>query len=107
MASTPAAAAVPEAHLRMCKKIAQLTRVVYQLNLRVEDGDDRAALAQRRHGEELAAARAASRGDLTALEAGLREKDAAVAAARTAADGFRAQLAALREGAAQDAQRQT
>lgn len=57
-AASPAAAA--ETHLRLCKKVAQLTRVIVALNLRVEDAVDAAAGERARHAEALAAAGAAA-----------------------------------------------
>ncbi|EAN97020.1 hypothetical protein C3747_1g337 [Trypanosoma cruzi] len=42
-----------DTHYKMCKKIAQLTKVIYQLNTQNEDYDERNAEMRRRHEEEL------------------------------------------------------
>ncbi|EAN99684.1 protein FAM184A [Trypanosoma cruzi] len=42
-----------DTHYKMCKKIAQLTKVIYQLNTQNEDYDARNAEMRRRHEEEL------------------------------------------------------
>ncbi|ESL11233.1 hypothetical protein TRSC58_01022 [Trypanosoma rangeli SC58] len=63
------------AHYKMCKKIAQLTKVIYQLNTQNEDYDARNAEMHRRHEEELCAVRREAEGHVNEVRRAFREDE--------------------------------
>jgi Skp family chaperone for outer membrane proteins len=89
MADASGAPAAADIHFKLCKKVAQLTKVVYHLNVRNEDHDAELAAARRRHEGEIKRLAADAEAKVFALRAGI---DAAREAAK--AEGL---LATLRE----------
>lgn len=69
-----AAAPADDLHLRMCKKIAQLTKVIYHLNIRNEDSDLRLSAATKRWEDRLDIAAGESAAQVKAALAGQDEE---------------------------------
>ena len=79
-----ASASSDDLHLRMCKKIAQLTKVIYHLNIRNEDSDARVAAASKRYEDRL---------DVAALESVAHLKAALAAQEEERKEKIRLQVA--------------
>lgn len=92
-------------HLRMCKKIAQLTKVIYHLNIRNEDSDARLGAATRRLEGSLDAAAAESaaqvKAALSAQDDERREKLRLQAALQDLTKAVEQERAAARKGLAE------
>jgi Skp family chaperone for outer membrane proteins len=78
-----------DVHFKLCKKVAQLTKVIYHLNIRNEDHEEEVSALTRRHDAALKRVSADAEAKVAALRAGI---DAAREAAKA-----EAQLTALRE----------
>lgn len=70
----------PDIHFKMCKKIAQLTKVIYHLNIRNEDHDADVAALAASHKEQLAAASATAQEAVSKLTAAFGASKAALEA---------------------------
>eukprot|EP00966_Prymnesium_polylepis_P005479 125515-Prymnesium_polylepis.1 len=66
-------------HLLLCKKVAQLTKVIYLLNSKNEDAELRLQELQQRYQEELEKVEADATGKLEALKKANNPADAAIA----------------------------
>ena len=80
-ASSEAAATAAEHHYRMCKKIAQLTKVIYHLNITNEDHGARETAMQRSHAEAQRLAGLQSEAQIKAVTDALEERTVAMTAA--------------------------
>jgi hypothetical protein len=80
--------ATDDAHFKMCKKIALLTKVIYHLNITNEDNDGRMAAARKRWEDDarLAAADAAARIERATAAAAAQAKEVARLEAAVAAE---------------------
>ncbi|RNF11448.1 protein FAM184A [Trypanosoma rangeli] len=64
-----------DTHYKMCKKIAQLTKVIYQLNTQNEDYDARNSEMRRKHEEELCTVRREAEGHVNEVRKAFLEDE--------------------------------
>lgn len=80
----------PEIHFKMCKKVAQLTKVIYHLNLRNEDNDQAVELLRIRYEEQMRKSAVAYAEQLQKLKDAV-EKNEEAAKAKEAYEQLKAQ----------------
>lgn len=73
----PNAEIFPDLHLKMSKKIAQLTRVIYHLNAKHEDNAAELASFREQHNSEVSAILEDAMGKLNVFQSQLKERNAA------------------------------